>query len=607
MSLRANARYVWNCWRPHRGYLVFLALFTLVSSAVAVAYPLVLKVVIDGVHQALASHTEPHMGKLFLVLGLVMLGRVVAGYYPAFRGFMNRKIETDIRTEAFERILEKDYRFQRTFRTGDVVTRLTDDVGEYPKIAWFCCSGIFRAVDSAAKVVLSLTAMLFLDARLAALSVLPLPVMLHVFYLVQRRLRDRYERQQAAISRTNDLLEATFSGIKIVKAFSAEAGTSRKLAETLDGRIEDQLGVARLQALIQMVDALATRAGQIVALALGGIMVARGRIELGTLYAFYVYLDMLVHPLQDLPMLLVSARQAFVSVERIEEMRAFPAEPASSRGGPPALRGAACGRAEAPPGRLEEIALRNVCFRYDGAAREALAGVDLSVRRGERVAIVGAVASGKSTLLKVLAGLLPPEGGAVFANGRPVEGAAAWRALRARMGYVPQESHLFSETIRENVALGLAGVAALPAPEAAIEKALEIAQLRDDLARFERGAETVLGEKGSLISGGQRQRVAIARALVRRPDLLLLDDSTASLDAQSEERFWSSLDAAMPGVTTVVTTHRLATVRRADRVVLLAHGRVQDAGPHDELLARCAAYRELLAAEARAESLGAPT
>jgi ATP-binding cassette subfamily B protein len=589
VTLREKVRYVFEAWRPHKRWLLLLGAFTVVSGGVTLVYPLVLESTIDAAVDSMRARGAAGVGaRIFFVLGLVWLGRFVAGFYPALRAYMNLRFESAIRSEAFARVLEKDYRFQRAFRTGDLVTRLTDDIGEYLKIAWFLCSGIFRAIDSGAKALLSAGAMVLLEPRLAAISIAPLPLMIYAFHIVRRRLTEAIERQQRAISRTNDQLEAAFSGIKIVKAFSAEDGQRRKLAEILDGRIGAQIGVVRLSLLLQAADALAARAGQAIALAFGGVLVARGELAFGTLYAFYVYLDMLVHPLQDLPVLFVSARQAFVSVRRIEEVRRFPAERISGT--------------EARPAPLagEEFSLENVSFTYEGAPRPALDGVSLTVRRGERVAVVGAVGSGKSTLAKVLAGLLSPERGEVRADGRPAR-EIGWRALRERLGYVPQEPHLFSMTLRENVALG-----ALEGERAgAVAGALAIAQLEEDLARLPAGAETPVGEKGGSISGGQRQRVAIARALARRPALLILDDATAALDARNEERFWTALDRALPEVATLVVTNRVATLRRATRVVFLDRGRIVAEGPHVALAARSPAYRELLALESRAEQLAA--
>jgi ATP-binding cassette subfamily B protein len=237
-----------------------------------------------------------------------------------------------------------------------------------------------------------------------------------------------------------------------------------------------------------------------------------------------------------------------------------------------------------------------VTFRYREDLPPALRDVSLLVEPGRRVAVVGPVASGKSTLLRLLAGLLPAQEGAYEIDGRAFEDLD-WTQVRARIGYVPQESHLVSETIEENVAFGRAAE-----PEW-IERCLEIAQMGPDVAAMPDGTRTQLGQRGTLVSGGQKQRIAIARALAGRPDLLLLDDCTASLDARNEDRFWSALDSGFPHLTVVLVSHRLATILRADRIAMLDHGSLADTGTHEELAARCSVYRRFLMAEQRKSHL----
>jgi ATP-binding cassette subfamily B protein len=507
------------------------------------------------------------------------VGRILAGFYPGLRAWMNNILEKAVRERVFASILEKDHVFFGRFRTGDLVTRLTDDVHDYPRIAWFGCSGLFRFLDSASKFVFCVTAMLLLDAQLALLAMAPVPVMLYVFYLARRELGATYERQQAAVSATNDLLESALSGIRIVKAFNGERGQSRRLAGILDERVGIQLRLARLTVLVHEMDHLVARIGQVIVLAVGGGKVLDGTLSLGTLMALYVYLDMLLHPMMDLPNLFVTARQAFVSIEREMEVLEHPVSTRRLLEGP-------------DPGRVASIALERVGFRYRDDLAPALAEVSFEARRGETVAVVGAVASGKTTLLKLLAGILPAGEGALCVNGRPLS-EWAWPALRARIGYVPQESLLFSETLAENVAFGR------EAEPAWIERCLEVAQLRDDVARMPQGLETEVGRRGTLVSGGQKQRVAIARALAGRPDLLLLDDCTSSLDARHEDRFWAGLRAAVPEATVFFVTHRLATIRRADRILVLDGGRLVAEGRHAELERTCGPYREFLLTEAR--------
>ncbi len=579
-TVREGLRFISDAWRPHRHFLPLLIALTLVSSAVATAYPLVLKMVIDVLEAAARAGEVPVLAPLLLVLGLIAVGRLLVYVYPAVRAWVNFRIAAGVRARVFGRVLQSNHEFRARFGTGDVLTRLTDDLEEFLKAAWFCCSGIFRAVESSSKVLFAVGVMLFLDARLTLIALLPLPLMVYVFYLVQGRLAAAYERQQKAISATNELLEAGFTGIQTMKAFGTGPGMVGRLQGILDDRAVHQLDVQRYWALFQIVDAVASRAGQVLTLIVGGIFVMRGELTLGTLYAFYVYLDMLVHPLQDLPNLLVSGRQAFASMDRVEEIE----EAAGTRGFSPEPVAA---RAFPGDEELERLELRDVSCAYSKGDEPALRSVSFSIDGGERLAVVGPVGSGKSTLLSLLAGLLQPLEGEVIVNGAPLPFPVP-EAYRRIVGWVPQEALLFSAPIRWNVSLGREAESALS------DQSMEVAQLGPDLAVLPSGPDTQLGSKGTRISGGQRQRVAMARALARSPRLLLLDDSTASLDAESEDRFFTALDERFPDVTSIVATHRLATVERADRVLLLERGRVVAIGTHEELRASISGYSDLL-------------
>ena len=591
MTTLQHLRWLAEYWRPHRVFAGVLVGLTLLSSAVAVAFPLVWKLVIDGL-SALPPGGRLDDDALLRyagILGLIAAGRLVVGLYPAYRGWMNQYIEKAVRERVFASILAKDSTFFGRFRTGDLVTRLTDDITDYPRISWFACSGIFRFVDSAARVFFCVGAMLlWCDVHLALLAMVPVPLMLWIFYLARKELGTTYRRQQAAVSRTNDTLESALSGIRIVKAFNGDVGQERRLGAILEERIAIQLKLARLTALVHQSDNVASRLGQVVVLAVGGYRVIDGTLSLGTLFALHLYLDMLVHPMMDLPNLFVAARQAFVSIDREEEV----------------LRAPDVVRTQNADRRIdviESVALDHATVRYRAGLAPALDDVSFSVPRGSRVAVVGAVASGKSTLLRVLAGLVPAESGACVISGRPAA-EWDWPSLRARIGYVPQESLLFSETIEENVAFGR------DADAAWVRTCLETAQLGPDLARMEGGTATRLGRAGTLVSGGQKQRIAVARALAGRPDLLLLDDCTSSLDARNEDRLWDGLHARFPGVTVFVVSHRPTTIRRADTILVLDKGRLVGAGTHAELSRACPAYGEFLLAEEQkahlAEGLG---
>lgn len=586
MTVRQNLAWLAEYWRPHRTFALVLVFWTLLSSAVAVAFPLVWKEVIDGL-AALEPGVAIPTNDLWLftaILVAIAVGRVVVGLYPAFRAWMNLNIERAVRARVFGSILTKDHAFLGRFRTGDLVTRLTDDITEYPRIAWFGCSGIFRFLDSFARVFFCVGAMLlYCDVELALLAMLPVPVMLWVFYLARNALRATYAEQQNAVSRTNDTLEAALSGIRIVKAFNADRGQEQRLAAILTERVSIQWRLAKLVALVHQSDNVASRVGQVVVLSVGGLRVLDGTLGIGTLLALHLYLEMLIHPMMDLPNLFVAARQAFVSIEREEEVLRAPA----------AARTASPDQPELP---VDRVRVDAVTFRHRDDVPAALLDVSFTVEGGERVAVVGPVAAGKSTLLRVLAGLLRPASGRVEYGGRPAEDWD-WPTLRQRIGYVPQESLLFSDTIAANVAFGR------EAPESWVRECLSAAQMDDDLQRVEGGIEARLGRGGSLVSGGQKQRVAIARALAGRPELLLLDDCTSSLDARNEDRLWDAVARISPGATVFVVSHRLATIRRADRILVLDGGRLVGDGSHHELARSCAVYQEFLVTEERRRHL----
>jgi ATP-binding cassette subfamily B protein len=639
LSFREHVSWIWRYWSPHKYLLVFLAAFTLVSTAVAVAYPLVFRWVIDRVTGILESaEGSADIRNVMLILSAILVGHFVARLYPATRALVNAKLERDIRDDVFGRLMEKDYHFNNTFRTGDVVTRLTDDVGEWPKVAWFACSGIFRAVESSSKLVFCLVAMIVMSPKLTALSVIPLPIMMWVFYSLRHRMRYYMEESQKAVSKTNNLLESAFTGIRIVKAFRAEDAQSRTLAGILKDRVAVLLGLLKLQMIMWSLDTFASRLGQMIVIAYGGYLVIQGELTIGTLFAFYVYLDMLTHPMMDVPFLFMTGQQAFVSIDRIDQIREFPIREAKPSGG--RLDG------------IEEIAFEGVTFSYDGS-RKNLEDVAFRIPAGHRVAVVGPVASGKSTVLKHIAGILNPTEGRVLVNGRPLSDWD-WDSFRTQIGYVPQEAVLFSKSIGENVLFGRE-VPEDALPEGVFRETdqpleleaggaedgakgggngdgkddgsglvsdailleddrrhaaawarycLSMAQMDDDLVQLPRGVGTIVGQKGALVSGGQKQRIAIARALAGRPNVLLLDDCTAALDARNEDRFWKRLDEEQGASICFVVSHRLATIRRADTILVMDDGKLVDQGTHEELVGRCATYEEFLQTERKKAHLG---
>ncbi|MBI2569391.1 MAG: ABC transporter ATP-binding protein [Candidatus Schekmanbacteria bacterium] len=608
--MRTRVRWIYEVWRPIRCWFAVLLVLTALSTAAAIAYPLVLRAIVDALASLLhvrAAGSAASRGSdsavaaeihrlLLLLLGVGGL-RLLSHLYPAARAYLNNRIERDVRQTYFAIVMRKGYHFFQRFRTGDLVTRLTDDITEFPRISWFCCSAIFRALESSSKLVFCLAVMFWLDWRLALLASAPLPPMLVVVLLVQHSFGRRVVHQRRAVSETNDLLEASFSGVRIVKAANAEHRQGDALRRQLARRFAAEMRVVRMEQLVHALHASCGIAGQIIVVSVGGILVIRGQMSPGTLYAFYAYLAMLSAPLLDLPGLFVFGRQAFVCIDRLEELRA-----ADVQGEGGAFRG------EAAPGSFAMLELCGVWGGYAPAPAAApnagataggdvaaawsnpdgavLRGITVELRRAERVAVVGRLGSGKSTLLRIASGALVPVAGEVRLNGRPLAeyGRAGFGRLAAT---VTQEPLLLRGTIRENIVLGR------KSDEAWLAAVLDAVGMTAEVAAFSHGLDEQLGQGGLGLSGGQKQRIAIARALYGRPQLLLLDDLTSALDATNEDRLWRALPRLCPDAAILVVTHRIATARAMSRILVLEGGAIAAAGAHAELLAVSQLYREL--------------
>lgn len=593
--------WVWDIWKKRKGLIALLLFLTLLSSAVAAAYPLVAKMVLDAIQTALEKgskgRAEPGAATTILRFVNLILAIGAAGFvaslFPGIRGVMNNVFEHEVRTRYFGEAMKKDQAFFAHFRTGDLVTRLTDGLGPVNDgMSWFLCSGIFRAVESTSKLVFCLVAMFLLDWRLSLLSLLPLPLMIGFFFFAQERVFDSYKRNQEAISDINSQLEQSFAGARIIKAFSCETTYGRFFDEALARRFGTELRLVRLDSLMALIFQYIEYFAQIGVVFAGGWMAVSGSIGIGTFYAFYSWLGMLVIPIMDLPNLFVAGKRTFAAVDRIEEIRTWPDSP------PP----------EAPVSisRIESIEFEAVTFAYEspgktgaenpGAAsshgRAALETCSFRVEAGERLVVVGPVGSGKTSLMKLAAGILLPNAGRILVNGMPL-GSIEAGSLSRQIGYVPQESLLFSGSIRENVALGVPGAEAIIGEEE-FRRAISVAALADEIEALPAGAETLLGQRGISLSGGQRQRVAVARALARSPSLLLFDDITASLDAANEERLWRALDREEGRSAAIVVSHRVSTLAFADKVLFLSEGRPLAFGRHEELVETNSDYRAFI-------------
>jgi len=554
-------------WRKQGRGMALVLVLTALGVAASTTYPLLFKFVLDGLTEG-----DPLSARQWVLalLGAGVLQQVLQWLLPVSRAAANLGNAMEIRLTLFRRVLRKTASFFARFRSGDLVTRLTDDIDQEDKLAWYSCSGVFRPIEAVLRLVFALIVMMSLDWRLTLMSVAPLPLVVWLMTRTEHLQEKHYSERQKRTSDTVDVLESAFSGVRIVLAYAAEHAQRGLFQAALDKRVRSEKNVLTLRAVLEGLGALLNQSGVIIVLFAGGLYLMQGRITLGDFYAFVAYLGSLTGPLWTISWFFVSTNVVSSSVDRMVQMEETPErEPGAAR-----------------PASTGTLALEELRFAWAPDAPPLLDGVDLRLRRGETVAVVGPVGCGKSTLLELAAGIQDPGGGAVRLDGMPVA-ALAPEVRSRRLGWVPQESLLFSGEVLENVVLGRPGVS-----RGDVDTALAAACVETEFP-----PERRIEQRGVGLSGGQRGRVSLARAIATQPDFLLLDDATSALDAATEQRFWERLRRHLPDTGVLVSTHREATARAADRVLWLEGGRFIHEGRHDELLAGLPGYRELFARE----------
>ncbi|MER5894160.1 ABC transporter ATP-binding protein [Streptomyces sp. NPDC001876] len=553
-------------WRYRRNVVLALG-SSLAGMAVMALVPLITKVIIDDV---VGDHTRSLGVWTGLLIGAAVLVYAATFVRRYYGGRLALDVQHDLRTEMYTTITRLDGKRQDELSTGQVVGRATSDLQLIQGLLFM----LPMTIGNILLFVISLVIMawLSLPLTLVALAVAP------ALWFIARRSRARlfpatwYAQSQAAA--VAGVVDGAVSGVRVVKGFGQEEQETGKLREVSRRLFAGRLRTIRLNSrytpALQAVPAF----GQVAMLALGGWLATRGEITLGTFVAFSTYLAQLVGPVRMLAMVLTVGQQARAGVERVLEL--IDTEP-SMRDGTKELPADA-------PARVE---FDDVRFGYD-EERPVLDGFSLTIEPGETVAVVGASGSGKSTVSLLLPRFYDVTHGAVLVGGHDVR-ELTQNSLRAAIGLVPEDSFLFSDTIRANIAYGYPG-----ATQERIEQAARAAQAHGFISELPEGYDTTVGEHGLTLSGGQRQRVALARAILTDPRLLLLDDATSAVDARVEHEIHEALTQVMAGRTTLLIAHRRSTLGLADRIAVLDRGRLADIGTHAELEQRSALYRRLL-------------
>ena len=487
-----------------------------------------------------------------------------------------RLVEYEVRNEVFAHLTRLDAATYSAQSTGDLVSRCINDVTQ---IRLLFGVGFLNLVNTAVAYVVVLGFMFELSPRLALLSLVPYPFILVAMIWFTRALYSRSRASQAQLSVLAARAQETLSGISVVKAFAIEPVVSARFREASDVYVQRNLAAAAVRGGLMPFMRVAAGTGTLIVLWFGGTAVIDGRLDLGQFVEFSGYVVGLAWPTMALGWVLSVYNRGTAAFDRTSQILDL-------RPGVDPRRGSSTVAPEQAPIRFEGVSLDY----EDGTT--ALRDIDLTLDAGTSVAIVGSTGSGKTSLVHLIARLRDPTSGRVSLGGQDL-GDLDVSALRARIGYVPQDGFLFSKTLRDNILLGMRDNDP-ERRERLLEEAVERAGLTPDLSALPEGLDTMVGERGVTLSGGQRQRATLARALITHPEVLILDDALSAVDTQTERAILSSLADVMVGRTTIIVTHRYSALALVDRIVVLDEGRLVESGTHDELVRAGGRYAELV-------------
>jgi ATP-binding cassette subfamily B protein len=568
--LLKNLRPLFPYLKKYRSAYIWGSVCVLLMNGVWILFPLVIRRAIDDLRNGVTLH------KLWITAVLLLAVALIKGIFQFLTRWIvigaSREIEFDLRNDLFRHLEGLSYSFYQRTRTGDIMARATNDLNA---VRMLLGPAIMYSANTLVFTAGAMAFMLTISPKLTLYAFLPLPIVSIVIQYFGKRIHERFERIQAMFSDISARAQENFSGVRVVRAYAQEEAEIAGFETSNREYIARSLKLVRLMGMLW--PTLETMLGLAIVLVLwlGGREVLQGKITVGEFVAFNTYMVQLTWPVIALGWVINIFQRGTASLGRIHDLMVEKAEIVDAPGvkviADQELRG--------------DIEFRNLNFSYNGIP--VLHDVDLRIPAGTSLAIVGPTGSGKTTLVSLIPRIYDAEPGAVLIDGKPVR-EYPLSVLRRNIGFVPQETFLFSETIRENIAFG-----AQHASDDEVRWAAEAANIAVDIEAFPEKYKTLVGERGITLSGGQKQRTAIARALIRNPRILVLDDALSSVDTQTEDKILNHLREVMHGRTTIFISHRVSTVRNADRIAVLHGGRIVELGTHDELLALNGYYTDL--------------
>ena len=585
-SMLATLRPLFPYLRRYSRDFVWGGLAVVVSNAIWILFPQVIRIAIDDLNHGVTRQ------KIFYYAGLLVLISASKGVFLFLTRWIiigiSREIEFDLRNDLFRHLERQPAAYFQQHRTGDIMARMTNDLNA---VRMLLGPAIMYSANTVLFSIGALYFLLRISPWLTLVALVPLPLASILVQSLGRKIHERFERIQAMYSEISAQAQENFSGARLVRAFAQEEAQIAAFEKSNKENIRRGLRLVQLMGMLWPTLEFVLGLAMAITLLVGGHEVLSHRISIGDFVAFNTYMVMLTWPVIALGWVVNLWQRGTASVVRIDELLSD--KPAIDN-------------AEADPSIPADLTLRgdiefrDLSFSYSGSdagRAEVLHSLSLKVPAGTSLAIVGPTGSGKSTLVNLIPRLYDATPGSVLIDGRPIRDYPL-DVLRANIGFVPQETFLFSQTIRGNIAFG-----APWATDSQVLEAAEAAHIRREFEEFPAGMATTVGERGVTLSGGQKQRTAIARAVIRNPRILILDDALSSVDTYTEEQILRELQRVMQGRTTLFISHRISTVRHADQIAVLVAGRIVELGTHDELIARNGYYADLFQKQLLEEEL----
>ena len=499
---------------------------------------------------------------ILYIIGAAIIGGILTFFMRQTIINVSRYIEFDLKNEVYDQYQKLSLNFYKKNRTGDLMNRITEDVG---RVRMYVGPALMYSINTITLFVIVIIYMLNASPKLTLYTILPLPILSVIIYKLSREIHKRSTIVQEYLSKLSTFTQESFSGISVIKAYGIEPQTSVNFRSLAEESKSKQIDLTKVQAWFFPMMILLIGTSNLMVIYIGGMQYINGEIDsIGTIAEFIIYVNMLTWPVATVGWVTSIVQQAEASQKRINEFLKIEPEIKNTVISETKISG--------------DISFKNVSFTYDDTNIQALKDISFSIKEGETLAILGKTGAGKSTILDLIGRLYDIDKGSVKINGIEIK-QHNLNTLRNNIGYVPQDAFLFSDSIKNNIKFGKQD-----ATDEDVIEAAKNAQVHKNIVKFNKGYDTVLGERGITLSGGQKQRVSIARAIIKSPEILLFDDCLSAVDTETEEKILKTLNKISKDKTAIIVSHRVSSAKNADKIIVLENGKIAQEGTHNSLI-----------------------